>query len=229
MLAEIEEKLVKVLQEKLVEVPKENIVVDAKPTRLPAVVISNLEFKFDNGGLTENLDQGNIEIEETFNSDGVKTSYRLKEKPLKRSLHVESPPGTLLSSKEYSVNYDHASVELQKAPAKGMKQIFVRYSLQKRIMTLKSLKVEASYTFDVLSRNRLEADSLAEKVVKALLILDSQVLGKNVEIKPLGGISSFEEDGKTAKVRLKFVVETEIRVEQVVGLMKQIDITRKNI
>jgi hypothetical protein len=227
MLAEIEEKLVKVLREKLVEVPKESIVVDAKPSKLPAVIISNLEFKFDINGLAENLDQGNIEINETLNSDGVKTSYKLQEKPLKKSVHVESPAGTVLAEKDYTVNYDDGSIELRKAPAKG--KIFVRYKSQKRVMTLKSLKVKALYAVDVLSGNRIEADSVAEEVVKALLTVESQSLGEGVEIKPVEGITSTEEGGKTVKVQLKYVVETEIRVEQVVGPMERIEITSKNV
>lgn len=227
MLAEIEENLAKVLREKLVEVPKESIVVDAKPSKLPAIMISNLEFNFDNKSLAENVDQGNIEIDETLKCDGVKTSFKLQEKPLKRSVHVESPPGTFLAEKEYTINYDDGSIELRKALGKG--KILVRYNSQKRVMTLKSLKVKALYAVDVLSRNRIEADSLAEKVVKVLLTVENQSLGEGVEIKPVGGIVSTEEGGKTVKVQLKYVVDTEIRVEQVVGPMEKIEITRKNI
>ena len=227
MLAEIEENLVKVLREKLVEVPKESIVVDAKPSKLPAVVISNLEFKFDNKTLAENLDQGSIEIDETLISDGVKTSYKLQEKPLKKSVRVEFPLGTVLAEKNYTLNYVEGMIEFRKAPARG--KIFVRYNSQKRVMTLKSLKVKALYTVDVLSGNRVEADSVAEKVVKALLTVESHSLGEGVEIKPIEGITSTEEEGKTVKVQLKYIVETEIRVEQVVGPMERIEITSKNI
>ena len=84
MLTEIEDRLARVLREKLVEVPWENIVVEAKPSKPPAVVISNLKFKFKSGDLTENADLGKVELEEKLSSNGVKTSYKLQEKPLKK-------------------------------------------------------------------------------------------------------------------------------------------------
>jgi hypothetical protein len=229
MLAEIEEKLVKVLQEKLDEVPKENITANSKPCKLPAVMISNLEFKFNANSLAENLDQGNIQIKEELDSDGTKTSYELKEEPLKKSVAVESPPGTSLTEKDYTVNYVTASINFQKPPAKGKNKILVSYASQKRIMTLKSLKIEAFYAVDVFSGSRKEADSITEKVVKALLIVDNQSLGEAVEIKPLGGITRVDEDGKTVMVRINYVVETEVRVEKVVGPMEKIEVTQKGI
>ena len=229
MLAEIEENIVKVLKEKLVEVPKENILVNAKPSKLPAVIISNLKFKFDNNSLAENLDQGHIQIEEKLDSDGAKTSYKLQEKPFKKSVVVESPPGTLLTEKDFTINYDEGIIKFRKAPAKGKDAVLLRYNSQKRIMTLKSLKVKALYAIDVFSGIRKEADSIAEKVVKTLLIVDNQTLGGVVEIKPVRGITQTEVDGKTVKVQLKYVVETEIRVDQVVGPMEKIEIASKNI
>ena len=229
MLAEIEDNLIKLIQEKLIEVPEENIAIGARPNELPAIVISNLNFKFNNDSMAENLNQGNVEVEETINSDGTKNSYKLREKPLRKSLRVESPPGIFLSEKDYATNYADGSIKLRKASPQGMSKIFVRYNSQRKIMTLKSLKVKALYTIDVLSINRTQADSLAEKIVKALLTVDNQIFGEGVEIKPIEGITSTEEGGKTVKVQLKYVVETEIRVEQVVGPIEKIEITSKNI
>jgi hypothetical protein len=230
MLTEIEDRLSKILQEKLVEVPGESIGVDIKPGKPPAVIISNLKFKFKNAGLAENMDEGKVELEERISSDGVKTSYKLKEKPLKKSVHVESPPGTLLAERDGCiVNYDEGSIEFQKAPQKGKNNILVRYNSQKGIMTLKSLKVKALYSIDVLCADRTEADSLAEKVVKALLTVEDQLLGEGIEIKPVGGMTLTEEGGKTAKVQLKYTVEKEMRVEQVVEPIEKIEITSKNI
>jgi hypothetical protein len=228
MLTEIEDRLAKILREKLVEIPGENIVVDVKSSKLPAVIISNLKFKFKNAGLAENIDEGKVELEERLNSDGVKTSYKLREKPLKKSVRVESPPGTLLSEKDdYAINYDEGSIDFLKAPEKGKNNVFVRYNSQKSIMTLKSLKVKALYSIDVLCGDRTEADSLAEKVVKALLTVEDQLLGEGIEVKPIGGVTSTEERDKTAKVQLKYIVEREMRVEQVVGPIEKIEITSK--
>jgi hypothetical protein len=230
MLTEIEDRLAKILQEKLVEVPEENIGVEIKPGKPPAVVISNLKFKFKNAGLAENIDEGKVDIEERFNGDGIKTSYQLREKPLKKSVRVESPPGTLLAEKDnYAINYDEGSIEFRKAPEKGKNNVFVRYNSQKSVMTLKSLKIKALYSFDVWGTDKYEADSLAEKVVKALLTVEDQLLAEGIELKPVRGMFSAEEEGKTRKVQLRYSVEKEMRVEQVVSPIEKIEITRKGL
>jgi hypothetical protein len=228
MLAEIEDRLSKILQEKLVEVPEENIGVEIKPGKPPAVIISNLKFKFKNAALAENIDEGKIDLEERFNGDGVKTSYKLRERPLKKSVRVESPPGTLLAEKDnYAINYDEGSIEFRKAPQKGKNNILVKYNSQKAVMMLKSLKVKALYCFDILGADRTEADSLAEKVVKALMTVEDHLLAEGIELKPVGGIFSVEE-GKTRKTQLRYSVEKEMRVEQIIGPIEKIEITRKN-
>jgi hypothetical protein len=229
MLEEIENKLAKVLREKLIEVPKQNIIVGAKPSKPPAVIISNLEFKFEKTRLSENLDQGKIELEEIFNSDGVKASYKLKEKPLKKSVSVESPPKTILAEDDYSINYNEGSIDFRKAPAKGKSTIFVRYNSRKNVMTLKSMTVKTLYSVEVIAEDRSKADFLAEKVVKTLLTAEDQLLGEGIKIEPVGGLTSTYDDEKTAKVMLRYSVEKEIRVEQVVEPMERIEITSKNI
>jgi hypothetical protein len=230
MLTEIGERLAEVLREKLVEVPGENIVAEGEPSKSPAIMISNLKFKLKNSGLAENTDEGRVELKEALNSDSVKTSYKLQEKPLKNSLRVESPPGTLLAERDdYTVNYDEGSIEFRNPPEKGKNKIFVRYNSQKSIMTVKSLKIKALYSIEVSGKERAEADSLAEKVVKALLAAEDQLLGEGIEVKPVGGLASTEEEGKTAKVQLRYIVEREMRVEQVIGPIEKIEITSKNI
>ena len=230
MLTEIEDRLVKILQEKVVEIPGENIAINTKPDKLPAVIISNLDFKFENAGLAENIDEGKIELEERFNSDGVKTSYKLQEKPLKNSVHVESPPGTLLTEKDdYVINHEEGSIGFRTAPPKGKNNIFVKYLSQRSVMTLKGLKVKALYSIDVWGADRVEADSIAEKVVKALLTVEDELLAEGVESKPVEGMVLVEEEGKARKIRLKYMFERELRVEKLVGPIEKIEITSKNL
>lgn len=99
MLREIEERLATILREKLADLPAENIAINAKPNRLPAVTITNLKFKFKNTGLVENVDQGQVELQERFTGDGTKTSFKLQEQPMKKSVVVESPQSTTLAGK----------------------------------------------------------------------------------------------------------------------------------
>lgn len=229
MLKELEDKLLTILREKLVEIPEENIVVDAKPEKLPAIILSNLDFKFENAALAEDIDGGKTQLEERFNSDGVKTSYKLHEKPLKNSVRVESPPGTLLAEKDdYTINYKEGSIDFRSAPQKGKNNIFVKYASQKSIMTLKSLKVKALYSIEVWGSDRAEADSLAEKVLKALLTVEDDLLAEGIESKPVEGTVLVEEKGKIGKIQLKYMFERELRVEKPVELIEKIEITRKN-
>jgi hypothetical protein len=230
MLAEIEDKIANIIREKLVDVPPENIVVNAKPGKSPSVVISNLKFKFKNSGLSENIDEGKIEFEEKFDTDGVKKTFKLQEKPLRKSVRVESPPSVLLTEQnDYTVNYDGIAIDLRKAPAKGERNIVVRYASEKNVMTLKSIRIKALYAIDLLGSDRTATDSLAEKVVTALLTAEDQLIAEGIEIKPIGGVTLFDEAGKSAKTQLKYTVEKEMRVKQIVGPIQRIEIKSKNV
>jgi len=229
VLTEIEDKLVKILQERVKEMPRENIVFNIEPSKLPAVTISNLGFKFENLDLAENIDRGRIELKESFNSDGVQTSYKLKEKPLQDSVHVECPPGTSLTEKkDFTINYDEGSIEFSKALPKGKNNVFVKYLSRGSVMTLKGLKVKALYSIDVLGADRVETDSIAENVIKALLTGEDELAADGIESKPVKGMVLIKEDGKTRKIRLKYMFEKGLRVEKIVGPIEKIEITSKN-
>jgi hypothetical protein len=182
MLTEIEDRLVKILQDSVEEIPKGNIVVNMEPSESPAISISNLSFEFENMGLFENIDEGNIELEEWFSSDGVQKSYTLKEKPLPDNVWVECPPGTsLVERKDFDVNYVKGLIDFSKIPHKGKDKLFVKYlSQKKKIMTVKGLKIKGTYAIDVLHASRDKADSLAEKVVKVLLMVEDELAAEGI-------------------------------------------------
>lgn len=227
MLAEIEDKLAEILREKLTEIPKENIVINVEVSKAPAVIISNLKFKLEKADMAENMDSGEVELEEKFSPSGAETVFKLQEAPLRNSVRVEYPIGTLLTEKEdFTINYDDGSIKFRKAPAKDKNALMIKYSSKKRVLTLKTLKVKALYSIDALGGNRVEADSLAEKVVNALLEAEDKLGGEDIEIKPVGGVTIMQD--KNAKVRLKYVVERVMRLEQIVGPMEKIEIARKN-
>jgi len=227
MLTEIEDKLAVTLRQKIGEIPKESIVVNTELNKPPAIIISNLRFKFEKAEMAENIDAGKVTLEEKFSGDGIKKVYKLQEQPLKNSVHVESPLGVLLDEKQdYTIDDAECSVTFRNAPEKGKSNIIVKYNSQKSVMTLKTIKVKALYLISVLGENRAESDSLAEKVVKILLEAEERLAEEGIEIKPLGGVTVTQE--KNVKVQLKYVVERIMRVEQIVGPMEKIEITRKN-
>jgi len=230
MLTEIEDRLVKILQERVKEIPEGNIVVNMEPAKSPAVAISNLNFEFENMGLVENIDEGNIKLQEWFSSDGVQKSYKLKERPLQDNVRVECPPGTFLAvKKDFDVNYGEGLIDFSKAPPKGKNKLFVKYLSQKKIMTVKGLKLKGTYAIDVLHDDRAKVDSLAEKVVKALLLVEDELAAEGIELKPVGGETLQEQGKKTEKIRLKYSFEKELRVKKIIPPIEKIRITRKNI
>jgi hypothetical protein len=229
MLAEIEDKIADIIREKIADIPRENVAINAKPNKLPSVVISCLKFKFRGSDLSENFDEGKIEFEENFDSDGVKKSFALQEKPLKKSVSVESPSNVILTEKnDYTINYDKVSIDLKKAPPKGKRSVIIRYASEKNVMTLKSIKLKAQYVIDISETDRVQADILAEKVVTALLIAQDQLLTDGIELKLVGGMTLSGESGKTAKIQLKFIAEKEIRVKKIVGPIERIEIKGRN-
>jgi len=229
MFTEIEDILISVIREKLAEIPKEHVTVNGWPSKPPAVKVSNLKFRIQNADMAENRDMGKVEIEERLDSDGVKTSFVLQEKPLRNSVRVESPPGMLLTEKnDYAVDYTKGSIDFGKAPAKGKNKILVRCFSQKGVLNVKSLKLKALYCFDVWGSDRSETDSLAEKIVKALIASEDLFLKDEIELKPLGGAFIIEND-QTEKIRLRYLLEKDIHIEQIVGPIERIEITGKNI
>ena len=230
MLTEIEERIASIIREKIPDVPPENVVINAKPSKPPSIVISNLKFKFKDADLSENVDEGKIEFEENFDGDGVKKTFKLQEKPLRKSVCVESPPGVVLTEKtDYTINSDEVAIDFRKAPGKGKRNILVKYASQKNVMTLKNIKVKALYAIDLYGSDRIATDSLTEKVMTALLTAEDQLLTEEIEIKPLGGMSLPDESGRTTKIQLKYIVEKEIRVKQMVGPIERIEIKSKNV
>jgi hypothetical protein len=230
MLTEIEGRLVKILQEKVEEIPKDSIVLNMEPAKLPAVAISNLSFTFENMGLVENIDEGHIKIEELFSSDGVKKSYSLKDEPLQDTIQVACPPETSLAErKDFNVDYGKASIEFSKAPPKGKNNLVVKYLSLKKIMTVKGLKIKGTYAIDVLHTDRAKADSLAEKVVKALLLTEDELAAEGIELKPVGGETLREQGKNTEKIRLNYSFEMEMRVKKIIPPITKITISRKTV
>ncbi len=230
MLAEIEDKLATIIRQKLTDIPPGNIVINEKPTKPPSITISNLKFKFKKSELSENFDEGKIQFEEKFDGDGVKKSFKLQERPLNKSLCVESPLGEALSQKtDYLVNSEEISIDFKKAPVRGKSNVCVRYESAKNVMTLRTIKVKALYAIDIFGVDLNQADSIGERIVTSLLTAEDGLLADGLEIKPIGGIVLLDDIGKTAKIRLQYVIEKEMQVKEVVGPIEQIEIKGRTV
>ena len=88
-----------------------------------------------------------VDVSEVIEPKGAKTSYRLKEKPIKGTdsvlLYMGSEEGTKLAeNSDYTLNYDAASVVFLNGPPK--KKVFAKYSAQKRLTIKRIFNVGAS-------------------------------------------------------------------------------------
>lgn len=229
MLRELEEEIVKIIDAALVELPKGGIVLGPKPPKVPGLAISNAGFEFESPGLAEELGQPKLGKVEMFSGNGSQTSFKLKEKPLSKTVRVQYPPGTaLVEGKEFTADYGEGTLAFRAAPKKDKNNILVEYMPRSAVITLKTLKLKATYLIDVWGPARADADALAEKVVKALLSAQGDLATRGIELKLVaGGVD--EEEAKATKIRLRYALERELRLETVVGLIEKVEISSKNI
>ncbi len=228
MLREFERAVDEVLKKNLEEIPKDNILFGEAPSKLPALSIGNIGFRFDSSGLAEDVERGRIENEEAFSGDGSSSSFRLKEKPMEESLRVEHPLGRPLAARDdFSVDLEKSSIVFKKPPAKGKDNILVRYVGQRGIVSLKVVKLRADYSLDVWHTDREKADQIAEKVVKLLLVAQNDLSAQGYDLRPTEGNMEGGPDGKATVVRLRYSMERELRVEQVVGIIERVELSGK--
>ncbi len=228
MLREFEEEIIRVLEAALVELPKGAMTLGATPSKLPGLAISNAGFEFESSGLAEEVEERQPGAAEKFSGTGTQTSFKLKEKPLPRSVKVQYPPGTLLvEGRDFSTDYRAGSVSFRVPPTREKNNILVEYLPRNAVTTLKGLKIKATYIIDVWGHSRTEADALAERVLKALLVAQADLAARGTDLKPIAG--SIEEETKATKIRLRYALEREIRVEKAATLIEQVAILGKKI
>ena len=229
MLRELEEEIFKILDAALVELPKGGVVLGLKPSKVPGLAISNAGFEFESSGLAEELGQPKLGTVQMFSGNGSQTSFKLKEKPLSKTVRVQYPPGTaLVEGKEFTADYGEGTLSFRSPPKKDKNNILVEYVSRNAVITLKTLKMKATYLIDVWGPSRTDADALAEKAVKALLLAQGELAARGIELKVVAG-SVDEEEAKATKIRLRCALERELRLETVVGLIEKVEISSKSI
>jgi hypothetical protein len=94
---------------------------------------------------------------------------------------------------------------------------------------LKSLKVKAHYAVDVWGADWTETDSLAEKVIRAFLLAEDKLVAEGIELKPVDGAIANGDESKIQNIRLRYILEKILRVEETAGPMEKIEIKEKNL
>lgn len=232
MLNEIEHEIVSILQETVEEIPRRNIGV-IKPdlsiaNNLPAISISNIEFKIEEVGIGRALTTKNNEVEEYFSGDGESVNYVLDGKPLKSTLIVEQPPGERrLENIDYHVDYESGSVIFKSPPEKGSRNILVKYLSPAEI---KSVKLIVKYHINIWSMNETQVNRVAINIIKALLKKEEELSLKGIIIKPSGGFSIPADKmpqgvyGKT----IECLLETYLQIETPVPRIEKVEMNIEN-
>lgn len=235
MLAEIEGIILRVLRERLASLPEDSILIEDRPSKLPAITIANKGFKIEKSGLSEVQEERRIEEEERFpigrsgesltRDEGTEvraegglerdqrrnekgwTTYKLRHRPLKEGgVRVQCPPGKPLKEGiDYFVNFEDGSIRFPEAPSAEKRTILVRYSYD-GAFAIKGLKLLARYAIDTFGKDRAETDSIAERIVRTFLSAEEELAMEGINVRLIGGRTMAEErEGARANGKVRGV------------------------
>lgn len=231
MFSEIESTIIDVLQKNLQTVPKENISAEKPDLKaeksLPAISVENVDFEADEVGVGRSVDTVDKQREEFFDGDGKKKSFKLGEEPVRPLLSVEHPVGTRRRRElDYAVDYKKGVINFHSPPAKGERNIVVRYQIP---LETKGVKFSLRYHINVWSQNEAEKNQITVDVIKALLREEEIFNRKGMFIKPLRGFNMSRDEapinvsGKT----LEYLLEAYLQVEVPLPRIEKVEIEEK--
>ena len=231
MFTEIESIIIDVLQRNLGSVPKQNISAKkpdlGEKKSLPAISVENIDFEADEVGVGRSVDTVDKQREEFFDGDGKKKSFKLGEKPVRPVLSVEHPVGTRRRREiDYTVDYEKDIVYFRSPPAKGERNIAIRYQMP---LETKGVKFKLRYHIDVWSEDEAEENRITVEVIKALLREEETFNRKGVLIKPVRGFSRSQgkAPAKVSGKTLEYLFEAYLHVEVPVPRIERIEIGEK--
>lgn len=227
MLKEFEDALLEVLKPEL-GIGDKSIIFGGTPKSSPALLIKNTGFRIENPGMSEGLEQSSRKRIELLDGTGRKRNFELEEPPRRGSLQVQTPPGKILKEgDDFELNYEDGSLEFKEPPPKGDGNIKVTYEAKKGVVTLKVVKVEADYSLQIWHDDREGADSLGEKMMRALLLAESDLADRGMEIKAQTGSLESNPNGDGYVFKAECQLERELRIEEVVGVIEEVKVTSR--
>ncbi len=227
MLAEIEEKLIGLLQGKMQDLPKGSIVAGEKAGKPPYVSLSNKDFAFERVDIAESVDRVVVDVEESFSYGAGEGTFRLRNKPLPGTTRIELPPGTALKeNQDYTVSYGDGSVSFAGRVESGKLKGTAKYSTE-GVSAVKTLRLKATYIVEVAGRDREETDTMAERAVEALMDIDEVLQSEGLIITPLKGRTVSSDKEGCAFIQLAYMLEKEMKVTKPVTVMKRVEVKQK--
>lgn len=227
MFNKVETTIIKILQDHLQTIPKKNIATKPDYKNLPAISISNVNFKIDEVGVGRSIGGVGREAKDVFNGDGKKREFTLTEKPLKPIISIEHPLRNRLRESDYIIDYKSGVIAFQSPPSKGEKNITVKYL---KPFDTKGLKFNITYHLNIWAKDETQRDEITVETIKILLKEEDTLTQQGVSLKPVKGFNipkdkSIPKDvcGKT----LEYKVETDLHVEIPLPRIEKIEIQQE--
>lgn len=187
------------------------------------VCIVNTDFTINEPGIGSFGAAMKEVVSESFEADGKKTEFKLKESPVKPLIRVETPAGTKRNDPDdYTVDYGKGIVSFRNAPEE--KEVVIVYNTPRAVGEIRRLKFDMTYEIAASGEDVEDRDKISMGIIRALYMEKALLSEKGVEeITPLGGYLT-GDDARTNI--LEYRVEATVSIEIPMTPMASIDIGR---
>jgi len=231
MLGEISGDLARAIQENIESVNKKNINARSPPrssTSLPAVFVYSPRFTFEDSGIGGEGTEIKDDKKESFNGDGVRTSFELEGKPQRPLLRVEAPSGQVqMENVDYRMDYAKGSINFRSAPPKGKNNVSVKYNSAAGAGKTKQVHLTVVCNVDVWAGNEKQRDDITVDVISAVSLSQEKLANEGKQVKPVEGVDLYGDAGLPDKVcakRLVYQVEANLEVKIPAPRIERVDV-----
>ncbi len=211
-------------------IPSDSIVVGwPAQNKRNTVFIDTSDFTIEDvcmGTLRQDM---NEEFEETLDSDGKSTTFKLSRAPVNQLLLVEYPKGTARNAPDdYAVDLERGIVEFRDPPPRGKSAIRIKYDLPKPVGEKSFLRFLLTYSIAIVAGSNAERDRITLAAIEALYRDMPALVKHGVEdMKLIRGYSAPTDSDKTLRQSiLVYSVRTTVAIETGMRPMDKIEIKK---
>ncbi len=233
MLPEVDQTILEAIRENVSTVPKSTVVIQKSqvpPKKIPAIYLWNRGFTASDLSIGANAPETGDIVEDVFDGDARKTTFKLSTVPLRPLLLVETPANRVKKEgRDFTVDYSAGSLTLLDPPERGRKNMRVRYHSAKGSGEVKGLRVKLIYNVDVWASEQKESGSIVNEVASILLKTRESFESKGIQLKLTRGRDLTARDGIPDGVfckRLECVAEADMFVKIPIPRIEKIELKR---
>ncbi len=197
----------------------------SESSSLPKVTVYDAGFRFEEIGLNGSLGNVREETIEKFGGDGKKTVFQLQDIPVRPLLGVEEGPARRNEIDDYKVDYNSGTIKFRSPPAKGEKNVVVRYLLPKTTGEVRGLRLSIDCRIDIWAVDQKNCDDITIDVMKTLLLSKEDFSLKGIRVIPVNGVHIEDNPSSSSNVhgrRLTYTLETDLQVKIDGSIIKKI-------